>query len=326
MNVFANRLCLVTGGAGFIGSHIVERLLMLGSRVRVLDNFSTGRRENILPFAADIQLIDGDICDAECVETALEGVDYVFHQAAMPSVTRSLKEPLQTARVNAEGTAQVLIAAQKARVKRFVYASSSSVYGDTPVLPKREDMPLKPMSPYAASKAAGEYYCIAFFEAYGLPTVILRYFNVFGPRQDPTSEYAAVIPKFITQSLRGETLEIYGDGEQTRDFTYVDDVVLANTYACIHDDAVGKILNIARGCSISVNDLATMIVNSVGSNSPIVHVEARKGEVRHSRADISLAADLLGYKPTIELSEGIARTLRWFSERTLPDKQRNVRQ
>ncbi len=244
-------LYLVTGGAGFIGSNIVERLVRQGERVRVLDNLSTGKRENLVSWLDRLELIEGDIRDVETVHGAMAGVDYVLHQAALPSVPRSVADPLASHQVNATGTLNVLPAARDAGVKRLVYASSSSVYGDSPTLPKQEEMPTNPISPYAVSKLAGENYCRVFFRVYGLETVCLRYFNVFGPRQDPTSQYAAVIPRFITAMLDGRRPVIYGDGRQSRDFTYIENVVEANLLACQAKDVAGEVLNIACGESFS---------------------------------------------------------------------------
>lgn len=246
---------LVTGGAGFIGSNIVEELVDRNESVRVLDNLSTGRRENIEPFMDKIEFIEGDLRDLDAVRKAVEGVDYVLHQGALPSVPRSIDEPLTTNEVNVNGTLKVLIAARDAGVKRVVYASSSSIYGNSEVLPKREDMPPNPLSPYAISKLAGENYCRIFYQIYGLETVCLRYFNVFGPRQDPTSQYSAVIPKFINAMLNGERPIIYGDGKQSRDFTFVANVVQANLLACEANGVAGELFNVACGERYTLLDL-----------------------------------------------------------------------
>jgi len=248
-----SELYLVTGGAGFIGSHLVEELVKQGQRVRVIDNLSTGKKENIKPFLGEIEFVEGDIRDLELVRAAMDGVEYVLHQAAVPSVPRSVKDPLTSNSVNVEGTLNILVAARDADVKRVVYASSSSVYGDTPVLPKHEDMKQEPRSPYAVSKLTGELYCQVFYYVYGLETVVLRYFNVFGPQQDPKSQYAAVVPKFITALLHGESPTIFGDGEQSRDFTYIENVVAANLLATKAPDVAGEVFNIAYGERITVN-------------------------------------------------------------------------
>ncbi|HQM43726.1 MAG TPA: SDR family oxidoreductase [Smithellaceae bacterium] len=322
---------LVTGGAGFIGSNIVEELVRLGHSVRVLDNFSTGKRENIAPFLKQIELIEGDIRDEAICRQAVKGVDYVLHQAAMPSVPRSLKEPIATTEVNVMGTVKLLTAAAKAKVRRFVYAASSSAYGDQPVPVKGENLMPKPLSPYAAAKLAGEYFCHAFSQSMGLETVGLRYFNVFGPRQDPTSQYSAVIPLFITALIEGRRPTIYGDGTQTRDFTYVANNVQANILAATTTKPVaGKIINIACGRSYSVLDLLDAINEAVisiksqrGQSSKKrtpktskfiepIFAPARKGDVKHSLADITLARELLGYKVAVDFTKGIKRTVEWY--------------
>jgi len=294
-------LYLVTGGAGFIGSHIIERLVQEGQRVRVIDNLSTGKEENIEPFLGRIEFIKGDIRDLNLVEEAMRGVDYVLHQAAVPSVPRSVKDPLTSNSVNVDGTLNILIAARDAEVKRVVYASSSSVYGDTPVLPKHEGMKPEPRSPYAVSKLAGELYCQVFYHVYGLETVALRYFNVFGPRQDPQSQYAAVVPKFITALLHGDPLTIYGDGEQSRDFTYVENVVEANLLAARASGAPGEVFNIAWAEIIGVN------INPE-------HTAPRPGDVRHSLAGISKAKRLLGYEVKLDTKSGLGKAVKWYRE------------
>jgi len=304
---------LVTGGAGFIGSNIVEELARLGHSVRVLDNFSTGRRENIAPFLKQIELIEGDIRDEEICNKAVKDIDYVLHQAAMPSVPRSLKEPIATTEVNIMGTVKLLTAAAKAKVRRFVYAASSSAYGDQPVPVKSEKLMPMPLSPYAAAKLAGEYFCHAYSQSMGLETVGLRYFNVFGPRQDPTSQYSAVIPLFITAVIEGRRPTIYGDGTQTRDFTYVANNVQANILAATTPNNVaGKIMNIACGTSFSVLDLLKAVNDALGKNIDPIFAPARKGDVKHSLADISLARELLGYKIEVDFTEGIKRTVEWY--------------
>jgi len=303
---------LVTGGAGFIGSNIVEELVKRGEKVRVLDNFSTGKRENIAPFLKQIELIEGDIRDEETCRQAIKDIDYVLHQAAMPSVPRSLAEPVITSEVNIMGTVKLLTAAAKAKVRRFVYAASSSAYGDQPVAVKSEDLIPKPLSPYAAAKLAGEYFCQAYSQSMGLETVGLRYFNVFGPRQDPKSQYSAVIPLFITAIMEGRRPTIYGDGTQTRDFTYVANNVQANILATTAKSVAGKIINIACGKSYSVLDLLKVINEALGKNIDPILVPERKGDIKHSLADIELARKLLGYEMNVDFTEGIKRTVAWY--------------
>ena len=306
---------LVTGGAGFIGSHIVDALLSGGHRVRVLDNFSTGRRENLAHVMDKIELIEGDVRDRIAARYAVEGMEYVLHQAALPSVPRSIKDPLTSHEVNATGTLNILIAARGSGVKRLVYASSSSVYGDTPELPKREDMTPRPKSPYAASKLAGEQYCQALWNSYGLETVCLRYFNVFGPRQDPDSPYAAVVPLFISALLNGGKPRIYGDGQQTRDFTFVANVVQANLLAATAPRAAGAICNIACQKRTSLLSLLTMLGELTGKEPDVLFEAERPGDVRDSLARISLARDLLGYRPQADLREGLTTTVAWSAQR-----------
>ncbi|HHV77980.1 MAG TPA: SDR family oxidoreductase [Syntrophothermus lipocalidus] len=309
-----SELYLVTGGAGFIGSHLVEELIKRGERVRVIDNLSTGRKENIEPFLSEIEFIEGDIRDLGLVRKVMVGVDYVLHQAAVPSVPRSVRDPLATNSANVDGTLNVLIAARDAGVKRVVYASSSSVYGDTPVLPKHEGMKPEPRSPYAVSKLAGEFYCQVFYHVYGLETVALRYFNVFGPRQDPKSEYAAVVPKFITALLHGEPPVIFGDGEQSRDFTYVSNVVEANLLAAKAEQVAGEVFNIACGERITINELARLLIEIIGVSCYLQpkYAPPRPGDVRHSLADVSKARELLGYKVKVDIREGLERTVEWY--------------
>lgn len=309
-----SQLYLVTGGTGFIGSHLVEELVKQGQRVRVIDNLSTGKKENIKPFLEEIEFIEGDIRDLELVREVMDGIDYVLHQAAVPSVPRSVKDPLTTNSVNVGGTLNVLIAARDARVKRVVYASSSSVYGDTPVLPKQEEMKPEPRSPYAVSKLAGELYCQVSHQVYGLETIALRYFNVFGPRQDPESQYAAVVPKFITALLHGEPPTIFGDGEQLRDFTYVENVVEANLLAAKAPNVAGEIFNIACGERITVNELARLLGEIVGVNPKLKprYTPPRPGDVRHSLADISKAWELLAYEVKVSTREGLEQTVEWY--------------
>jgi len=307
---------LVTGGAGFIGSNLVEELIKRGEKVRVIDNFSTGKHQNIQEFVPRIELVQGDIRNMDRVREAVEGVDFVLHEAALASVTRSIEHPLATTETNINGTLKVLIAAREAGVKRIIYASSSSVYGDNPNLPKRESMIPHPLSPYAVSKLSGEYYCQVFYRIYGLETVILRYFNVFGPKQDLVSQYAAVIPKFIKAMLRGESPSIYGDGEQFRDFTFVENVVEANILACGKEKIAGEIFNIGGGKRTTINRLAKLIGKLLDKNVEPIYTNPRPGDIRHSLADISKAQKLLNYQPHINLEEGLKKTLKWYKERS----------
>ncbi|CAN5421183.1 SDR family oxidoreductase [soil metagenome] len=302
---------LVTGGAGFIGSHLVEALLKQGATVRVLDNFSTGQRENLAPFLNDLELIEGDLRDPEALARATVGVTYVLHQAALPSVPRSVKDPLTTHACNSTGTLNLLLACRDAGVQRVVYASSSSVYGDSDELPKRETMVQKPKSPYAVSKLTAEQYCQAFTQVYGLETVALRYFNVFGPRQDPNSPYAAVIARFIAGMLRGEAPVIQGDGFQSRDFTYVANNVKANLLAARTPGVAGQVFNIACGQRYTLLDLVDALNRILGTNIKPQHTEARTGDVRHSEAAIQAAKTHLNYAPEVEFPEGLARTVAW---------------
>ncbi len=299
---------VVTGGAGFIGSHLVEHLVGEGQAVVVLDDFSTGKRENIAPWLGSVELVEGSITDPEVCARALAGADYVLHQAALPSVPRSIKDPAGSHAVNATGTLNILIAARDAEVKRVVYAASSSAYGNTAELPKREDMVARPLSPYAVAKLTGEQYCRAFNASFGVPAVALRYFNVFGPRQDPTSQYAAVVPKFITMALAHESPTIYGDGDQTRDFTYVANVVRANMLACqAGPDALGEVFNVGCGERISVNDLWNRIRDLVGTDVDARHEPSRTGDVRDSLASLDHIRRVLGYEPVVGVGEGLRR-------------------
>ena len=292
----------------------MEELVRRKEKVRVLDNFSTGKRENIAPFLKEIELIEGDIRDSGTVKGAVKGVDYILHQAALPSVPRSITDPITTNEVNVLGTLNILMAAKEAGVKKLVYASSSSVYGDTPNLPKREDTVTSPLSPYALSKLAGEEYSKLFTSLYGLETIVLRYFNVFGPRQDPTSQYAAVIPKFISSMLKGKRPTIYGDGEQSRDFTYVLNVVGANLLATT-SKVKGRIFNIACGKKITVNELVKNLNKLMNTDTQPLYTDPRPGDVRHSQADISKAEEALGYKIGVGFEEGLKKTVDWFRRR-----------
>ena len=304
---------LVTGGAGFIGSSLARSLLERGETVRVLDDFSTGKRENLAEAAGRIALVEGSVADEATVRGAVEGVDYVFHEAALASVPRSIEDPLSSNLANVTGTLQVLMAARDAGVKRVVYAASSSTYGDQPTLPKVETMAPSPLSPYAVSKQAGEHYCQAFTTCYGLETVSLRYFNVYGPRQDPQSVYAAVIPKFITAMLEGQRPTIFGDGEQSRDFTFIDDVVGANLLACTAPEASGYALNVACGDRYSLNELVRVLNRILGTSIEPVYADERPGDVKHSQADILAARDILGYAPSHTLEQGLRKTIEWYS-------------
>ena len=305
---------LVTGGAGFIGSHIVARLLHLGERVRILDDFSTGKWSNLEGFRDDVEVVEGDLRDPGALARAVKGCDVVYQQAALRSVPRSIDDPRANNDVNVTGILNLLIAAKEAGVRRVVYASSSSVYGDDPTLPKLEDQTPRPISPYAATKIMGEYYCRIYSQLYGLETVSLRYFNVFGPRQDPESRYAAVVPRFITAALAGEPLEVHGDGLQSRDFTYIDNVVSANLLAGDVPGAVGEAFNIACGARFSLLDTVAAIEKGLGHPVKREHIESRAGDVKHTLADIGKARRLLGYEPEVAFDDGMARTVAWFRE------------
>ena len=305
---------LVTGGAGFIGSHLVERLVTDGHDVTVLDDFSTGRFANIAHLEGrQLRVVEGDIRLPKLVEKAVAGAQFVLHHAALPSVARSVDDPVSANAVNVDGTINLLMAARAAKtVKRFVFASSSAVYGDTPTLPKTEAMVPQPMSPYAASKLAGEHYARVFHMNYGLETVCLRYFNVYGPRQDPESDYAAVVPKFVTMLLEKKRPFVYGDGKQTRDFTYVENVVEANLMACTAPKAPGEVMNIACGDRVTISGLANMIGEIVGYTVEPKLKPARAADVRHSLADIGKAQEVIGYRVRVNLQEGLERTAAWY--------------
>lgn len=306
---------LVTGGAGFIGSHLVLRLVEDGHSVRVVDDFSTGKPENLSAIGREVQLFEGDIRDFAIVERAVRGVEVVFHQAARCSVPRSVEDPLATNEVNVTGTLNVLLAAKDGGVRRVVFASSSSVYGADPTLPKREDMPTEPLSPYAVSKLTGEHYCRVFNQLYGLETVALRYFNVFGPRQSWDSQYAAVIPRFTQAILNGQPVTVYGDGEQSRDFTYVDNVVDANVLAMRSPTGMGEAFNIACAATITINQLIRDLAGLIGRKADVVYQGARSGDIRHSLADIGKAMSMLGYQPRVDFLEGLRRTVAWATSR-----------
>ena len=303
---------LVTGGAGFIGSHIAHRLLREGATVRVVDNLSTGKKERLRDVERCIEFIEGDITDRRVCDRAVQGVEYVLHQAAVPSVYRSIQDPVETNRANVIGTLNLLESCRQHGVRRFVYAASSSAYGDTEVLPKKEDMTPNPLSPYALQKFVGERYCKLYDDLYGLETVSLRYFNVFGPSQDPWSEYSAVIPKFATRLQGGQSLVVYGDGEQSRDFTYVDNVVEANILAIKARRTDGAVINIGCGESLTLNRLIRFLEEILRVQAVVDHEPPRRGDVRHSLADISLARDVLGYQPKVTVFEGLRQTVEFF--------------
>jgi nucleoside-diphosphate-sugar epimerase len=302
---------LVTGGAGFIGSHLSEEIARRGHRVRVADSLITGKRTN-LDHIPGVDFMEGDLAELEFAKKAAEGCDYVLHQAAIPSVPRSVKDPITSNRANVDATLNMLVASRDAGVKRLVFAASSSAYGDTPTLPKHEEMPTNPLSPYALQKVVGEQYLQMFTKLYNLETVSIRYFNVFGPRQDPTSPYSGVISVFATALLENRSPLIYGDGKQTRDFTYVANVVDGVLRACEAPRASGEVINVATGGRISLNDLFYAMRDVVGGNLEPTYAEPRQGDVRDSQADIRKAQDLLGYTPTVSFEDGLARTIAWY--------------
>ncbi len=303
---------LLTGGAGFIGSHIVKRLVGEGAVVRVVDNLSTGQVARLENLRCSIEYVEADLADNLVSDEVVKDVDYVLHQAAVPSVQRSVCDPVGTNRANVTATLNLLESCRKAKVRRFVYAASSSAYGDTEVLPKSEEMPPNPLSPYALQKLAGEHYCKLYYSLYGLETVCLRYFNVFGPGQDPHSEYSAVIPKFISKLLINELITVYGDGEQSRDFTYVENVVDANLLALQATKACGKVLNVGCGERITLNTLIQLLEEIVGVKAKVSYSASKPGDVRHSLADINLARRLLEYEPKVMVKEGLRRTVEAF--------------
>ena len=303
---------LLTGGAGFIGSHIVKRLVGEGAVVRVVDNLSTGQVARLETLRCSIEYVEADLADNLVSDEVVKDVDYLLHQAAVPSVQRSVCDPVGTNRANVTATLNLLESCRKAKVRRFVYAASSSAYGDTEVLPKSEEMPPNPLSPYALQKLAGEHYCKLYYSLYGLETVCLRYFNVFGPGQDPHSEYSAVIPKFISKLLINEPITVYGDGEQSRDFTYVENVVDANLLALQATKACGKVLNVGCGERITLNTLIQLLEEIVGVKAKVSYSASKLGDVRHSLADINLARRLLEYEPKVMVKEGLRRTVEAF--------------
>ena len=303
----------VTGGAGFIGSHIAGTIAASGAKVRIIDDLSTGHRENLDELSGDIEFIEGSVADRALMTRSLRDVEVLFHEAAIPSVPRSVEDPEQTHIASVDGTFNLLLAARQQKVRRVVYAASSSAYGDQPTLPKVEDMTPDPLSPYAVAKLVGEYYCQVFTRVYGLETVSLRYFNVFGPRQDPGSQYSGVVSRFISTLCSNQTPVIYGDGEQSRDFTYIDNVVSANLKAATTTKGVGQVINVALGERITLNQLLTELKELIGRVEVVAEYrEPRVGDVRHSLADITRAKELLGFEPVIELREGLQRTVDWW--------------
>ena len=311
---------LITGIAGFIGSNLARTLLARGENVRGVDNFATGKRENIAEISGRLDFREADLLDLDAMRQACQGMDYVLHQAAIASVPRSVADPLGSNRANVDGTLNLLVAARDAKVKRVVFAASSSAYGDTPTLPKHEEMPANPISPYAVSKLAGELYLQSFWRVYGLETVCLRYFNIFGPRQDPNSPYSGVLARFITSMLRGEQPTIFGDGEQSRDFTYVDNAVAANLQACTTPaaQAVGRVFNIATGHQATLNQTVAVLRGITGYQGPVQYGAERTGDIKHSFADISLAQKHLGYRPSVGFEDGLKRTVAWYQEQGAP--------
>lgn len=305
---------LVTGGAGFIGSNIVDELLRRGHDVTVLDDFSSGKEENLAHAIKKIRLIRGDICDLEAAREACDGADYVVHLAARTSVPRSVKDPIESNRVNIDGTLNVLVAARDAKVRRLVYSASSAAYGETPTLPKVETMPTSPISPYGVTKLVGEMYAQVFGRAYGLENVSIRFFNVFGPRQDPTSQYSGVLSRFMLAVIEAVAPVVYGDGEQSRDFTYVDNVVDVTLRACEAPGVSGKVFNGGTGSRISLNEVLKLLGKITGESIRAKHDQPRNGDILHSQADIGLATSLLGYRPTVNFEEGLGRTWKWYSE------------
>ena len=311
-------IILVTGGAGFIGSHLVAALAQKGARVRVIDDLSTGRRENLQGIKGDVDFIHASLLDIAATRRTLEDVEIVFHEAAIPSVPRSVDNPLETHNASVNATFSLLLAARDRKVRRVIYAASSSAYGDQPELPKYEDMRPEPLSPYAVAKLVGEYYCRVFTRVYGLETVSLRYFNVFGPRQDPRSQYSGVVSRFVTALMEEQRPVIYGDGEQSRDFTYVSNVVDANMRAAESARAIGQVINVGNGVRVTLNNLFSRLKSLTGQyNIEAEYQDARQGDVRHSLADISRARDLLGYEPHVDLEEGLRLTIDWWSSQSV---------
>jgi len=310
---------LVTGVAGFIGSALARAVLAQGDKVRGVDNFSTGNRENLAEILDQIDFRQVDLLDAAAMNDACQDIDFVFHQAAIPSVPKSVLDPVASNRANVDGTLNLLVAARDAKVKRVIYAASSSAYGDTPTLPKREDMTPNPISPYAVAKLAGEHYMISFFRCYGLETVCLRYFNIFGPRQDPSSQYSGVLAKFALQMLKAEPPTIFGDGTQSRDFTYIDNAVSANLLACKAPaaDIAGKVFSCATGKRSDLNQTFQILKKLTGYKGEAKYGPDRSGDIKHSLADLSRAEKYLGYKPQVEFEEGLRRTVEWYKKQSL---------
>lgn len=307
-----SRNFLVTGGAGFIGSSLARALVQRGDNVRIIDDLSSGKRDNLADLQGKVELIEASILDNGALEAAMAGVEVVYHEAALPSVPRSVAEPVPSHEVNATGTLRVLEAARAAKVRRLVYAGSSSAYGETPTLPKVESMPCSVLSPYAASKLAGEQYCQVWSHVYGLETVTLRYFNVFGARQDPNSQYAAVVPKFVTAALRGESPVIFGDGLQSRDFCYIDNVIEANLKAADATGVSGQVFNVACGLAVTLLEVVSAVGKLLGKDLVAQHAAARTGDIKHSLADITKAKQMLGYTASVDVYEGLRRTVEWY--------------
>ncbi len=312
MDVMKDKRILITGGAGFIGSNLAEALLAMGNEVIIIDDCSTGDVRNIASFRDKVTYAEGSITDRALLDRLLKGVDFVLHQAAIPSVPRSVADPIATNAAGIDGTLTLLVAAKEAKVKRVVFASSSSVYGDSVTLPKVETMVPNPLSPYAVTKVTNEHYARVFYRIYGLETVALRYFNVFGPRQSPKSAYAAVIPRFITALLKGERPTIYGDGQQSRDFTYIENVIQANILACTASDAAGKVFNVATGKRYTLLEVLAILNRLIGTTLEPNFEPGRAGDVKHSLADIGAAEKVLGYRPTVGFEEGLRKTMAWL--------------
>ena len=308
---------LVTGGAGFIGSNICRKLISQGCFVRVVDNLLTGKKSNLAGIIDKLEFIEADMGDEDVARSSMKDIDVVLHQGALPSVPKSVEDPAATHKHCVDATFTLLLAARDAGIKRFVLAASSSAYGDTPSLPKVETMPTSPLSPYAVAKLVGEYYCSVFYKVFGLETISLRYFNVFGPYQDPTSQYAAAIPAFVTSILKDTPPTIYGDGEQSRDFTYIDNVVEANLLAARAEHTAGEVINVACGQAVTVNEIIALINDTVGKNVKPVYTDPRAGDVKHSLADITLAQKIIGYKTVIPFEQGLKMAIDWYKENLL---------
>ena len=308
---------LVTGGAGFIGSNICKKLISQGCFVRVIDNLLTGKRSNLAGISDKIEFIEADMGDEEIARSVMKDIDIVLHQGALPSVPRSIDDPAATHKHCIDATFTLLLTARDAGIKRFVYASSSAAYGEAPILPKVETMPPEPLSPYAVGKLAGEYYAKVFYEVFGLETISLRYFNVFGPHQDPTSQYAAAIPAFVTAVLKNQQPNVFGDGQQSRDFTYIDNIIEANLLAAQAEHTAGEVLNIACGKAVTVNETIDIINDLLGKNIKPIYTDTRPGDIKHSLADITLAEKLLGFKPTVPFKQGLQKAIDWYRKNLL---------